>query len=368
MHARNDPQTVLDDPRHKAVVERDRAADGSFVFAVRTTGVYCQPSCAARLPRPENIHFFETPDAAEAAGYRACLRCRPRAHGQPDATADLMRAMADYIAAHADAPLTLQHLADQAQMSQFHFQRVFKKVIGLSPRDYQNGLRLEQFKTGLKRGDSVLDATFGAGFGSSSRVYERVNDGLGMTPSAYRAGGFGEEIAYAVRESALGPLMMAATARGVCFVQFGGDAEALRGQLASEFPQAQLRPSDEAVGIELDRWMTALDDHLSRGAPQPDLPLDLRGTAFQLKVWKFLLSVKAGEVVSYSELAKGVGIPRGARAAASACAANRIAVLVPCHRVLQANGGLGGYRWGVPRKRTPAGRGAGRVNGMKRGI
>lgn len=352
MFAKNDPARVLRDPRHAAVASRDKHSNGSFVFAVRTTGVYCLPSCPARLPRPENIHFFDTPDAAEAAGFRACLRCRPREHGRPDLNTDLMRAMTEYIRSHVDEPLPLTRLAGQAQMSPYHFQRTFKKIVELSPKDFQDGLRLEALKANLKRGQTVLDATFDAGFGSTSRVYDRIDGGLGMTPSAYRAGGAGETIIHATRDSALGPLMMAATARGVCFVQFADNRADLLEQLAKEFPKAALRQADVAADTELDRWMAALDDHLSRNAPRPDLPLDLRGTAFQMKVWKFLLSVKCGEVISYSELAKGIGAPKAFRAAASACGANRIAVLVPCHRVLQADGGLGGYRWGIARKRV----------------
>jgi AraC family transcriptional regulator of adaptative response/methylated-DNA-[protein]-cysteine methyltransferase len=264
----------------------------------------------------------------------------------------LMKAMADYIDAHRDEALPLTRLADQAGMSPFHFQRTFKGVIGVSPKAYHAAARLRAFKARLRDGDNVLRATFDAGYGSTSRVYEQVDGGLGMTPSAYRAGGAGETIVHAVRETALGLLMMAATERGVCFVQFGDDADALLAELSHEFPKAVLAPASPDSAGALDDWMAALADHLAGTAPRPDLPLDLRGTAFQIKVWRFLISVRPGDVVSYSELAAGVGAPKAVRAAASACAANRLAVLVPCHRALRADGGLGGYRWGLERKRA----------------
>jgi AraC family transcriptional regulator of adaptative response/methylated-DNA-[protein]-cysteine methyltransferase len=271
----------------------------------------------------------------------------------PDATRTvLMSEIAQFIDAHADEALPLARLADEAGLSPFHFQRTFKAVIGVSPRAYQAAARLRRFKGRLRDGDSVLGATFEAGYGSTSRIYEQIDGGLGMTPSAYRAGGEGESIVHAVRETDLGPLMMAATPRGVCFVQFGESRAALLAELQREFPKAQLAEAGRAADEALGPWMTALAAHLSGAAPRPDLPLDLRGTAFQIRVWRFLLSVKAGDVVSYSEVAAGVGAPRAVRAAASACAANRLAVLVPCHRALRADGGLGGYRWGLDRKRA----------------
>jgi len=341
-----------DEARWASVQARDRGADGAFFYAVRTTGVFCLPSCAARPARRETVCFFATAAQAEAAGYRPCRRCHKRAAEGRDTQTSLMRDMAAYIVAHADEALPLARLADQAGMSPFHFQRIFKAVIGVSPKAYQAAERLRAFKARLREGNSVLGATFDAGYGSTSRVYEQVAGGLGMTPSAYRDGGAGEAIIHAVRDTALGLLMMAATERGVCFVQFGDSAEALLNQLAREFPKADLAQAGSAAGGYLDAWMAALGDHLAGAGPRPDLPLDLRGTAFQIKVWRFLMSVKPGDVVSYSELAAGVDAPRAVRAAASACAANRLAVLVPCHRALRADGGLGGYRWGLPRKRT----------------
>jgi AraC family transcriptional regulator of adaptative response/methylated-DNA-[protein]-cysteine methyltransferase len=269
-----------------------------------------------------------------------------------DPHTSLMRAMAEYIDAHVHEPLPLERLAEEAGMSPYHFQRTFKAVIGVSARDYHAGARLRAFKARLREGDSVLGAVFDAGYGSTSRVYEPGGGGLGMTPSAYRAGGAGETIVHAVRDTALGPLMMAATRRGVCFVQFGEGPQALLDQLTREFPRATLLAADNAAAGPLEAWMAALAEHLAGSGPRPDLPLDLRGTAFQIKIWRFLTRLRPGEVVSYSELAAGVGAPRAVRAAASACAANRVAVLVPCHRALRADGGLGGYRWGLERKRA----------------
>ncbi|MCY4629060.1 MAG: methylated-DNA--[protein]-cysteine S-methyltransferase, partial [Acidobacteria bacterium] len=229
---------------------------------------------------------------------------------------------------------------------------VFKAEFGVSPRAYQDAVRMKRFRASLKEGDRVTGAIFSAGYGSLSRVYGERTRNLGMTPQAYRAGGAGETISYASRDTALGALLLAATGRGVCFVQFGEDLEALRKQLGREFPKAALVASNAQDAPELDAWTAALDAHLASGAPRPELPLDLRGTAFQMRVWRFLVSVREGEVISYGELAARIEQPGAARAVASACAANRVAVLVPCHRVLRGDGNLGGYRWGLERKRA----------------
>lgn len=269
----------------------------------------------------------------------------------PDAS-ERMHALARYIDEHAHEPLTLARLAREAHMSPAHLQRRFKAALGVSPRVYQANARLAALKSSLRTGERVTGAIFEAGFGSTSRVYEQVDGRLGMTPSAYRAGGAGETIAWAVRDTALGTVLMAATARGVCFVHFGASETALLAALGAEYPRASLVRSGAEHAPELDAWIAALDRHLSAGAPRPNLPLDLRGTAFQLRVWQFLLSVGEGRVVSYAEAAGGIGQPRAVRATASACAANNVAVLVPCHRVLRGDGALGGYRWGVERKRV----------------
>lgn len=332
-----------------AVAERDRRFDDRFVFAVITTGVFCRPSCAAKPARPENLRFFADPAAARAAGFRACKRCRP---DEAASGLDRLVAMARYIEAHADEKLTLKDLAAKAELSPSRLQRIFKSAFGVTPRQFQDAARNKRLKSLLKSGTGVTDAIFAAGYGSTSRVYGEAARSVGMTPRAYRAGGAGETIYFACRKTALGELMMAATERGICFAQFGRSRMALKKQLQDEFPNAVLQDSQAKDAPELDAWIEALEKHLGAGAPRPDLPLDMRGTAFQIKVWEFLLSIDEGDVVSYGELAEGIGKPKAVRAAASACGKNRIAVLVPCHRVLRGNGELGGYRWGKARKRA----------------
>src|SRR3984957_8904557 len=334
----------------QAVAKRDESFDGAFVYGVVTTGVYCRPSCRSRPARPENVRFFANPEDAENAGLRPCKRCEPRsAH---DGTTQLMQGLAQYIDENADEPMPLARLARQAHLSPAHLQRRFKAVLGVSPKAYQDAARLKRLKSGLKSGQSVLDSIMDAGFQSTSRGYGATTRNLGMTPSAYRAGGAGETIAYAYRETGLGPLLMAATDRGVCFAPFGQNEVTLAAQLKGEFPRATLVTSGMADSPELDAWIEEFEAHIAGTAPRPDLPLDLRGTAFQIRVWRFLLQVPEGDVISYGELAAEIGAPNGVRAAASACAANRIAILVPCHRVLRGDGGLGGYRWGLERKRV----------------
>lgn len=334
----------------RALANRDSRYDGVFVYSVRTTGVYCRPSCASRPALAANVRFFATPAAAETAGFRACKRCRP-ADSEALATRR-MRRVARFIDAHAGDRLPLVRLAREAHLSPTHLQRTFKAVLGVSPKAYQDAARLKHVKRGLRAGQRVLDSITAAGFESTSRLYGNATRNLGMTPSAYRAGGQGETIAYAGRHTALGFLLMAATDRGVCFAQFGRDAAALTAQLAEEFPRATLLASAMSASPELDAWISALEAHIGGSAPRPDLPLDLRGTAFQIKVWRFLLQIPSGAVASYTEVASGIGAASAVRAAASACAANRIAVLVPCHRVLRSDGALGGYRWGLDRKRA----------------
>ncbi len=334
---------------HAAIAARDKAYDGRFFYGVVTTGVFCRPHCGARAARPENLRFFENPGSARAAGFRPCKRCRPT-----DDQQGLTRLIeiARYIESHAEERLTLGVLAKKAGLSPTRLQRLFKATFGISPKAYQDAARMKRLKAALKEGDDVTGAIFSAGFGSVSRVYGEQTRSIGMTPKTYRAGGAGETITYACRDSALGPMMMAATEKGVCFVQFGEGVNALFEQLRTEFPKATLVASPARDAAELDAWIEALDSHISQGAPRPELPLDLRGTAFQMKVWRFLLSIGEGEAISYSELAAEIEKPKAVRAAASACAANRIGVLVPCHRVLRGDGSLGGYRWGLERKRA----------------
>ncbi|NVK42185.1 MAG: bifunctional DNA-binding transcriptional regulator/O6-methylguanine-DNA methyltransferase Ada [Oceanospirillaceae bacterium] len=332
-----------------AIAARDSAFDGRFCYGVVSSGVFCRPSCPSRGASPDNLRFFPSAEAARVAGFRPCQRCQPERESPADAR--LVR-VARHIEAHADQRLTLATLAELAGMSPSRLQRLFKAAFGLSPKVFQDAIRLQQYRQALKDGESVTDAIFASGFGSVSRVYGEAARSIGMSPKAYRGGGAGETIAWACRETGLGPLMMAATSRGVCFAQFGDDETALLDQLRSEFPKAGLAPSPAREAPQLDAWIAALEHHLDGGGPQPNLPLDLRGTAFQMKVWRFLLGIEPGEVLSYSELAARLGAPKAVRAVASACAANRVGVLVPCHRVLRSDGGLGGYRWGLERKRA----------------
>ena len=260
--------------------------------------------------------------------------------------------LARYIAANADEKLTLETLAARVHLSPSRFQRVFKSIFGVSPKKFQQAARSDRFKALLRAGTDITDAIYEAGYGSGSRIYGQTMHNIGMTPKSYRAGGAGETLSWACRDTALGPILMAATDRGVCFAQFGNDCETLQQQLRAEFPRAELKRYQETSSGQLDQWIDALDAYIQNKQPRPELPLDLQGTAFQIKVWEFLLSLEDGDVISYSELAQGIGKPKAIRAAASACAANRIAVLVPCHRILRGDGGLGGYRWGQARKRA----------------
>jgi len=260
--------------------------------------------------------------------------------------------LARYIAAHSEHSLTLDVLAERVHLSPSRMQRVFKSIFGVSPKKLQQAARSDRFKASLRAGADITEAIYAAGYGSSSRLYDQAMHGIGMTPRRYRAGGKGETVTYACRDTVLGPIMMAATDRGVCFAQFGCDCDALLAQLRSEYPQAELQACGAQSFFQLDQWIAALNAYIQNQQPRPEIPLDLQGTAFQIKVWEFLLSMKDGDVASYAELAQGIDRPRAARAAASACAANRIAVLVPCHRILRGDGGMGGYRWGVERKRA----------------
>jgi len=333
----------------QAIASRDKTCDGRFFYGVITTGVFCKPSCSARAARPENLRFFPGAEAAIVSGFRPCKRCQPTADA-PNITR--LVKIARYIESHSDQRLTLATLADQAELSSSRLQRIFKKAFGVSPKAYQDAIRMQQFKQSLKQGGGITDSILSSGYGSISRVYGEATRNIGMTPKAYRTGGAGETITYACRETALGQMMMAATEKGVCFVQFGELEKALFTKLKEEFPKAKLMASPAQNSPELNGWMQALDLHISQGAPSPDLPLDLRGTAFQMKVWSFLLSVREGDVLSYSEVAALIEKPKAFRAVATACAANRIGVLIPCHRVIRGDGGLGGWRWGLERKRA----------------
>ena len=335
----------------KAVTERDRSSDGSFFYGVMTTGVYCRPSCASRQPWRKNVRFYATPAEAQADGLRPCKRCRPL-ESSGDPMARKIAALCRYIEAHADEELSLKRLSDQAHTSLFHLQRSFKAVVGVTPKQYVEACRLRALKKGLRTGSSVTRAIFDAGFGSTSRVYGRMATRLGMTPRQYRAGGEGAQMSYAFSRTPLGLLMVAATDRGLCFVQFGASEYELQQRVRTEFPGAVIAPMKEGARQSFQQWTQALSDHLAGTRNALELPVDLRGTAFQLKVWSYLQKIPYGEVRSYSEVARAIGKPAAVRAVASACAANHVALVIPCHRVIRGDGSLGGYRWGLERKRT----------------
>jgi AraC family transcriptional regulator of adaptative response/methylated-DNA-[protein]-cysteine methyltransferase len=335
------------DLRWAAVVARDARADGSFVYSVRTTGVYCRPSCGARRPLPENVAFHATTADAERAGFRACKRCRPGdvplAARHATTVADLCR-----LIENAERMPTLDALATHAGWSAHHLHRTFKAVTGLTPRAYAAAHRAQRLRAQLGRGASVTDAIYDAGYNSSGRFYAEADRVLGMTPSSFRAGGADADIRFAVGACSLGSILVAASARGVCAILLGDDPDALLRDLQDRFPRARLIGGD-AKFEELVARVVAFVEAPRIGL---DLPLDLRGTAFQQRVWQALRAIPPGETTSYSEIAQRIGAPKSVRAVAGACAANALAVAVPCHRVVRNDGALSGYRWGVERKRA----------------
>jgi AraC family transcriptional regulator, regulatory protein of adaptative response / methylated-DNA-[protein]-cysteine methyltransferase len=330
-----------------AVIARDSSHDGEFVFAVSTTGVYCRPSCPARRPRREYVKFFARPEHAEKAGFRACLRCRPRAtSGNPQA--DLAKEICRFIEQHLDEPLTLERLGKVFRQSPFHLQRRFKAALGVTPRQYADSCRLRLLKRNLQAGDNVTRAMYDAGYGSSSRLYERTSSQLGMTPDKYRRGAIAASIRYACSDSPLGRMLIAATDKGICSIQFAGsDAELLEG-LKREFPFAARKP--DASGLQ-----GCIESLLSKMVGKnldAALPLDIRATAFQRRVWTYLQSIPFGATKSYRDVAKAIGQANACRAVARACATNPVAVAIPCHRVVRQDGNESGYRWGMERKKA----------------
>ncbi len=338
------------DARWQAVSDRDRRADGQFVYAVRTTGIYCRPSCASRQPRRDHVSFFPLPALAEAAGYRACKRCHPREAESPDPRARLAGQVADYLAAHVHEPgaASLEAIGAAVGYAPGHISAVFKEALGVTPRQYAEALRQRVFRARLRAGIPVTDAIYAAGYGSPSRVYSQSNDVLGMTPAVYRRGAPGAEIAWTAREMWLGWLLAAQTDRGLCTVGLYDSAEAAEAALRAEFPAATLRQDQAALGAHVE----AILAHLDGERPELDLPLDVRATAFQLRVWQALRDIPRGETRTYSQVAAAIGEPSAVRAVANACAHNAAAIVIPCHRVVGKDGSLSGYRWGVPRKRA----------------
>ncbi|RJG40051.1 methylated-DNA--[protein]-cysteine S-methyltransferase [Motilimonas pumila] len=338
----------------QAVKNHDARYDGRFYYGVVTTGIVCRPSCPAKPAQPDKMRFFtQLPDAL-LMGFRPCQRCNPSLTLQDntDNKKQRMIALANHLKEHAEHPISLKQLGEQFAMSPSRLQKAFKATFGISPKAYQSAMQMARFKSALQHAASVTDAIYEAGFSSSSRVYGEASRQLGMKPNAYRTGGKGEQIHYACRQTSLGLMLMAATDQGVCFAQFGGGEQELIDQLKGEFPHAEFRLSQQQHSPALSNWIAALDAHMSEGAPRPDLPLDLRGTAFQIKVWQFLLSMQSGTTCSYQQLANNIDHAKAVRAVGTACGKNRIAVLVPCHRVLRSDGGLGGYRWGLARKQA----------------
>ncbi len=339
---------VGDAERWRAVEARDARFDGAFVFAVATTGVYCRPSCPSRRPKRRNVRFYAVPEAAEWAGYRACRRCRPGDAEARDPRLDAVRRACRYIEGHDDGPPTLAALGAHVNLSAHHLQRSFKAVMGITPRHYADARRLDRLKGLLRDGDDVAGALYEAGYGSSSRLYEKAPSQLGMTPATYRRGGAGARIAYTIVDSPLDRLLVGATERGVCALYLGDDESALEATLVAEYPAATIVRDDAGLG----RWVDAVLAHLDGRAPHLDLPLDVRATAFQRRVWEALRAIPYGETRSYGEVARAIGQPTARRAVARACATNPVAVVVPCHRVVAASGALAGYRWGTERKQA----------------
>lgn len=330
----------------EAVAAKDSRFDGQFVFAVSSTKIYCRPSCPSRRPRRENVTFFDMPDAAEQAGFRACLRCEPRRGNVVDSGIAMVQRVCRLLDANQTETVKLADLAADAGVSSFHLQRTFKRIMGISPRQYQTARRFGNFKTLVREGEPVTQALYDSGFNSSSRLYEHAPEELGMTPATYGRGGLGTNINYTIVASPLGRLLVAVTQRGVCAVRMGDSDAKLEKDLLAEFPAATIRRNDSALREPVRRIL----NHLTNKEPQLDLPLDIRATAFQRQVWEQLRAIPYGQTVSYGDVAKALGKPGAVRAVGRACATNPVALVIPCHRVVREDQSLGGYRWGLERK------------------
>ena len=338
---------TVSDPRWAAVVARDSRADGHFFYSVATTGVYCRPSCGARRAHPENVRFHATAADAERAGFRPCKRCKPDQATLTEQHTSKVTELCRIIESAEEIP-TLDQLARHAGLSRYHLHRIFKSVTGVTPKAYAAAHRAKRVRSELERSDTVTDAIYGAGYTSNARFYSQAPSVLGMTPTDYRAGGANIEIRFAIGECSLGSILVAASGRGVCAISIGDDPDELARELQDRFPRAKLIGGD----TEFERWVAKVVGLVEAPGVGLDLPLDVRGTAFQQRVWQALTEIPVGATVSYAEIAKRIGSPKSVRAVAQACAANALAVAIPCHRVVRNDGALSGYRWGVERKRA----------------
>lgn len=330
----------------QAVLIRDRRCDGLFVYGVASTKIYCRPSCPSRRPAQQHVSFFGSPRLAEQAGFRPCLRCRPESAEAPETKKRIEQARR-YLDHHYDEPVTLSQLAALIGSSPYHFQRLFKNLIGVSPKEYRDARRMERFKTSLKRGETVTNAIYEAGFGSSSRLYERISSELGMPPSVFRSGGEGVTLRFTTTPTIVGRMLVAVTERGIATVRLGETDAALAASLRHDYPKATLRRETGA----LKRYVCGILECLAGGDAGNELPFDLNASAFQRRVWRALQQIPRGETRSYRQIARAIGQPAAARAVAKACAMNPVAVGIPCHRVIREDSGLGGYRWGLERKK-----------------
>lgn len=338
------PSHLGDDERWQATTQRDATYDGAFVYAVRSTGIYCRPSCPSRRPRRDQVLFYDDCANAERAGFRACRRCHPR-KALPETA--MVEAAYRYISEHLDETITLSKLGEACDVSPYHLQRTFKRVTGMTPRQYIQERRMDRLKVELRAGSDVTTAMYDAGFGSSSRLYEGASGRLGMTPKTYRDGGRGVDISYTIVNSPLGRLLVGTTERGICAVSLGDSDDELERALRQEYPAAEIQRGEPAQ----ESWVNAVGDFLNGHEMPQDLPIDVQATAFQRRVWSFLRTIPTGETRSYGEVARALEQPTAARAVAQACASNPVALIVPCHRVVRGDGEPGGYRWGTDRKR-----------------
>ncbi len=342
---RSERDSIDDSEKWGAVLARDARMDGVFMVGVRTTGIYCKPSCSSKHPFRENVQFFSGPDEAEKAGFRACKRCRPR---EQSSHSELITRITEFVNQNLDGKLTLENLSHEVGLSPFHLQRVFKKALGISPRQYVEAQRLERVKRSLSRGETVTDSVYDAGFTSTSRLYEKGSKMLGVHPGTFRRGGEGLSIQFTILDSPIGRLLLGATEKGICTVCIGASDEAVESVLREDYYAADLARNDEGMRS----WRENFRSYFEGQRFPAGLPIDVTGTAFQWRVWRALQSIPYGSTASYSGIAEAIGEPKAARAVARACATNRVAVVIPCHRAVGRDGELHGYRWGMKRKRA----------------